>query len=163
MLFAVGRVIGRWNPSWRPIANWVTGIVFVTYFLRILVLSIVTVVGAMGCSGGADEAGAERAVLQFHEMFNSGRYVDLFEQSAPELNKQATQDGFVALHSRMRKRSGQSAVQGPSVRPLGQDERLKESGPGIPRLVGSRSGVGRIDENDLSQRVRRASLGLPTG
>ena len=33
VLFAAARVIGRWNPSWRPIVGWVTGIFFVTYFV----------------------------------------------------------------------------------------------------------------------------------
>jgi hypothetical protein len=39
----------------------------------------------------------------------------------------------------------------------------RETDLGISRLRGSRSAGGRIDENDFSQRVRRASLGLPTG
>jgi len=71
-------------------------------FVLVVALSLAVV----GCSAGADEAGAEHAVSQFHELFNSGQYVDLFEHSSPDLKKQATQEGFLALLDAVHRKLG---------------------------------------------------------
>jgi hypothetical protein len=60
----------------------------------------------LGCSGSADTILAERAVMQFHELLDAGRFTDIFEQSSDDLKKASTQPEFVALLEAVHRKLG---------------------------------------------------------
>lgn len=64
---------------------------------QLLVLFTLTTILVLGCSASANVATAERAVIHFHELADSGRFIEIFEQSSDELKNASTQSAFVAL------------------------------------------------------------------
>src|SRR5437773_3749093 len=73
---------------------------------RTLILLATVVLTMSGCSMSADTAAAEQAVPKFHELLDSGRFVEIYEGSAEDLKKVSTQQDFVALLEAVHRKLG---------------------------------------------------------
>ena len=70
------------------------------------VASATLAVAMVACSSGTDVKLAEKNVSQFHESFNAGRYVELFERASPALQRLTTQLQWVALLDAVHRKLG---------------------------------------------------------
>ncbi len=64
----------------------------------VLLVLIALIAVGLGCSGlsASTEAG-EKAVAQFHQQFNEGKFDDIYSGAAKEFKNEAPQSGFVEM------------------------------------------------------------------
>jgi hypothetical protein len=57
------------------------------------------------CSAGADKSAAEAEVRRFHQMFDAGRYAEIYRQAAPEFRQSSSEEVAVnfmrSIHERL--------------------------------------------------------------
>jgi hypothetical protein len=58
------------------------------------------------CSAGADKSAAEAGVERFHEMFDAGRYAEIYRQAAPEFRQSSPEAGAVNFMRTVHERLG---------------------------------------------------------
>jgi hypothetical protein len=73
---------------------------------KILALTLILMLSAIGCSLVKGRGAGERAVVRFHEQFNSGQYVDIYRQTDEGFRKAASEADTRALFDGVRRKLG---------------------------------------------------------
>lgn len=74
--------------------------------VRFIILTALIVVGSSCSAFTKGKGNAEAAVAHFHDLYNAGRFREIYTQTDEEFKKSATEADFVALLEGLRRKLG---------------------------------------------------------